>query len=127
MSVVLPNAARVHPSLWVSPRGDWRLGARLSPWSLLHRMLLGGDDAVVCRRRHESLLDRCPFGIGVGRKSDAVWSACPATCRDCLCSRRSLVTDPECLIFNVRSWHLTDIERQAPDVRFRGAGSTGRR
>ena len=97
MSVLLPNAARVYPSLWVSPRGDRRFGTRLSPWSLLRRLLLGGDGALVCRRRHESLLDRCPFGIGVGRKGGAVWSPCAATCRDRLYSGRSLVADPECL------------------------------
>ena len=98
MFVVLPNADRIHCSFWVSPRADWRLGARLSPWSLLHRLLLGRDGALVCRRRHESLLDRCPFGIGVDRKGGAIWSACPANCRDCLYSKRSVVADPKCLI-----------------------------
>ena len=44
-----------------------------------------------------TLLDRCPFGIGVGRKGGAVWSPCAATCRDRLYSGRSLVADPECL------------------------------
>src|SRR3974390_3685280 len=98
MFVVLPNAARVHPSLGVAPRGGWCLSAWLSPWSLLYRLLLGFDGAIVCRRRHESLLDRCPFGIGVGRKGSAVWSACPANCRDCLYGSRRLGADPECLV-----------------------------
>src|SRR5262245_19827776 len=97
MFVVLPNADRIHSSFWVSPRADWLLGAWLSPWSLLHRLLLGFDGALVCRWRHESLLDRCPCGIGVGRKTGA-WSACPANCRDCLCSERGLVADSVCLI-----------------------------
>src|SRR5215831_16169031 len=98
MFVVLPNADRVHPSFWVSRRGDWRRGARLSPWSLLHWLLLGFDGAVVRRWHHESLVGRCPFGISVGRKAGAVWSACPTNCRDCLYSSRSLVADPDYLI-----------------------------
>src|SRR3974390_2778590 len=97
MSVVLPNTDRIHPSFWVSPRDDWRRGAWLSPWSLLHRLLLGFDGAFVCRWHHESFLDRRPFGIGIGRKGGAVWTACPANCRDCIYSLRSLVADPECL------------------------------
>jgi hypothetical protein len=32
-----------------------------------------------------------------------------------------------CCGANVAHWHLTDIERQAPDVGFRGVVSTGRR
>src|SRR5262245_27270654 len=98
MSVILTNAAWVHPSLRFSPRGNWRLGARFSPWTLLHWLLLGRDGALVCRRRHESLLDRCSFGIGVGRKGGAAWSACPANRRDCLYGGRSLAADPELLI-----------------------------
>jgi len=93
----LRTVSRVYPSLWVSPRADGRLGARLSPRSLLHRLLLGLDGALVCRRCHESLLDRCPCGIGAGRKGGA-WSACAANCRDCFCSERGLVADPGCLI-----------------------------
>src|SRR5262245_18310123 len=119
MFVVLPNAARVHPSFWVSPRGDWRLGARLSPWSLLHRLLLGFDGALVCRRCHESLLDRCPFGIGVGRKGGAGWSRCVANCRHCLYSSRSLVADPECLIESPLLARA-DIPSCTAHVRFRG-------
>src|SRR6185437_69744 len=98
MSVVLPNAARVYHSFWLSPRGDWRPGTRLSPWPLLHRLLLGGDDALVCSRRHESLLDRRPFSFDISREGGAVWSARPATCRDCVHSGRSVVADPVCLI-----------------------------
>src|ERR671919_299024 len=108
MSVVLPNAARVYSSIWVSPRGDWCFGARFSQRSLLHRLLLGGDGAVVCRRRHESVLDRCPFGIGVGRKGGAAWPALTPTCRDCPYSRRSLVADAELVNpDSSRFWHVS--------------------
>src|ERR1051325_617143 len=98
MFIVLPNAARVYHSIWLSPRGDRCFGARLSPRPLLHRLLLDNDGALVCGWRHESLLDRGPFGIDISREGDAAWSACPATCRDCLHSRRRLVADAGCLI-----------------------------
>ena len=98
MSVVLPIAARIYPSLWFSPRGDWRFGTRLSSRSLLHRLLLGGNGAPVCRWRHESLLDRGLFSIDISREGRAIWPACAAACGDCLHDRRGLVAYPGCLI-----------------------------
>src|ERR1044072_6397125 len=98
MSVILPIAARIYHSIWLPPRGDWHFGTRLSSWSLLYRLLLGGDGDPVCRWRHESLLDRGSFGIDISREDRAIWLACLATFGDCLCCRRSLVADLDFLV-----------------------------
>src|SRR5580704_13643478 len=84
----MPGAAELSSASWrVSARPQGVPQARTEAWAYLHRLLLGPDDAAICRRCDECAVDRRAFDPGSVGKIGALRAAYAALRGLCLDGR----------------------------------------